>query len=70
MIPIGSRQAMIQVMIWRQTTNDYLVHWHIYAALGGDESNKTVFSLPETDQSFTESDVNAALNTYVLCAFD
>ena len=29
-----------------------------------------VFSLPETDQCFTESDVNAVLNTYVPCAYD
>ena len=39
--PIDNKPALVQVMAWRRTlrhrNNGDLVHWRIYAALGGDE---------------------------------
>ena len=40
--PIDNKPALGHVMAWRRIggsliTNDELVHWRIYAALGGDE---------------------------------
>ena len=38
--PIDNNQALVQIVAWRQAiiwTNADLIHWCIYAALGGDE---------------------------------